>query len=106
MNLYSVWPYWALVVVILLLIRADPLFKVIDGATPEAGSRLGNIDGLRGFLALGVFGHHAVITHEYVRTGYLAGPASSFYMLLGQSGVGVVFPVSGFLFLGKLLHGH
>jgi len=59
-NPYSVWPYLVLLAVILLIFRLDRPFQAIDGAAAGSGERFAAIDGLRGLLAFGVFGHHAV----------------------------------------------
>jgi len=64
-----------------------------------------SIDGLRGFLAFGVFIHHACIWYAFLQTGAWAPPASRVYTHLGQSTVSLFFMITGFLFYGKLLDG-
>jgi peptidoglycan/LPS O-acetylase OafA/YrhL len=103
MSLYDLWPFLLIVTGVLLILRIDPIFAVIDGATSGAHDRFSAIDGLRGFLAFGVFGHHAVVTHEFLLTGVWEEPRSAFYSLLGQAGVSMFFAITGFLFWGKLL---
>jgi peptidoglycan/LPS O-acetylase OafA/YrhL len=66
-------------------------------------SRHASIDGLRGFLALGVFVFHLVVTYRYIQTGQWRVPTSGFYALLGPVGVSLFFMITGFLFWGKLL---
>lgn len=103
MNLYSIWAYLALLLVVLLVVSLDRPFAAIDARTPPSHERYPAIDGLRGFLAFGVFGHHAVVTHEYITTGIWRAPPSGFYSMLGEVGVALFFAVTGFLFWGKLL---
>jgi len=102
-NLYSIWPYFALLLAVLVIIRLDRPFAAIDARTPPSHDRYPSIDGLRGFLAFGVFGHHAVVMHEYLTTGIWRAPPSDFYRMLGEVGVALFFAVTGFLFWGKLL---
>jgi peptidoglycan/LPS O-acetylase OafA/YrhL len=66
-------------------------------------SRYASIDGLRGYLALLVFVHHAAIWYGYQRTGVWKAPPSNFYNNLGQAGVALFFSVTGFLFFDKLI---
>ena len=67
------------------------------------GGRVATLDGLRGFLALAVFFHHAAIYHPYIADGRWLPPASRFHAMLGQAGVALFFMITGFLFWGKLL---
>lgn len=62
------------------------------------------IDGLRGFLAFGVFVYHASIWYSFVKTGVWTVPESRFFTHLGQSTVSLFFMITGFLFYGKLLN--
>lgn len=103
MTLYDLWPFLLITTGVLLILRIDPIFGVIDGAASGTQDRFSTIDGLRGFLAFGVFGHHAVVTHEFLLTGVWEEPPSAFYSLLGQAGVSLFFAITGFLFWGKLL---
>lgn len=65
--------------------------------------RNASIDGLRGFLALFVFLHHAVLWHDYLKSGKWQLPPSYFYIHLGQSSVALFFMITAFLFSSKLL---
>ena len=67
---------------------------------------MGCLDGLRGFLALGVFLYHCVIWHYYIFTGVWRIPYSSFYLLTGHIGVAIFFMITGFLFWHKLWDTH
>jgi peptidoglycan/LPS O-acetylase OafA/YrhL len=71
----------------------------------DAPGRFAAIDGLRGHLAFGVFLHHGVIWHGWLRTGTWVQPPSVFFTQLGQSSVAVFFMVTAFLFTAKLLDG-
>jgi len=69
-------------------------------------SRFASIDGLRGYLAFGVFVHHSIITWIFLRTGVIDFPPSNFYSQLGQGSVALFFMITGFLFWDRLLtHG-
>lgn len=99
-GLYDLWP--AFVVVALLWPLAGlPLFQRVGFESTAA--RVRAIDGMRGYLALAVALHHAVIYHEFLTTGAWKYPPSAFYGLLGQMGVSFFFIISAYLFWGKLL---
>ena len=67
-----------------------------------ATSRFECIDGLRGFLALGVFGVHAVNMYTLHAHGrWSAG--SPFYSDASGAGVGLFFMITGFLFWLRVL---
>ncbi|MBW4691883.1 MAG: acyltransferase [Lyngbya sp. HA4199-MV5] len=61
------------------------------------------LDGLRGFLALGVFFHHAVISYQYFQIGIWKTTPSSVYAFLGQGAVAFFFMITGFLFWSKMI---
>ena len=66
-------------------------------------TRFGCIDGLRGYLALGVFIHHFVITFAWKTTGAWVSPAEGYFNNFGNAGVAVFFMITGFLFVRKIL---
>ena len=70
----------------------------------EAGKRCEMLDGLRGFLALGVFLHHAQVTQHWLRCGEW-GALGSFNLHLGRDAVALFFMITGFLFWGKAIRG-
>jgi len=72
-------------------------------ALPAGEGRFATIDGLRGYLALGVYLHHATIWHAYLRTGAWVAPASSLLNHLGRSSVGLFFMITAFLFTDRIL---
>lgn len=61
------------------------------------------LDGLRGFLALGVFFHHAVVNYQYFQTGSWQTAPSNVYAFLGQGAVAFFFMITGFLFWSKII---
>ena len=71
---------------------------------PSSTGRFASIDGLRGYLAFGVFLHHAATWYFFARTGSWASPPSHLYTHLGHSGVALFFMITGFLFFTKLLN--
>lgn len=82
--------------VLLHLVRLWLKVDVVAGHSPT-------IDGLRGFLAFGVFLHHASIWFHFLKTGAWVAPESRLYTHLGQSTVLLFFMITGFLFYGKVL---
>jgi hypothetical protein len=79
-----------------------PLFGSIDSAATPRTRRV-PIDGLRGFLALGVFVFHLPVTHRYVGTGVGAPPDSAFNAGLAPVGVSLSFMITGVLFWARML---
>ncbi|MBA3681950.1 MAG: acyltransferase [Bacteroidetes bacterium] len=68
-----------------------------------APGRFETIDGLRGFLALGVFIHHSCVWQKYSQTGLWEGPSTYLMIHFGQSCVIFFFMITSFLFVSKLL---
>jgi len=100
MTIYSVWPTFACLVVIVLLTRL-PVFDRV-GFKSNA-PRVNVIDGARGFLALSVALHHSVIYYHFIRTGEWVAPPSRFYTLAGQLSVACFFTITGYLFWRKIV---
>jgi peptidoglycan/LPS O-acetylase OafA/YrhL len=98
----SIWPTLVCMAV-LLAIAALPIFAVADTPPTPHANRARNLDGLRGFLAFGVFFHHQAIYVRFLHDGVVALPPSSFYVLIGQAGVAVFFMITGYLFWAQLL---
>lgn len=72
-------------------------------APRERADRFASIDGLRGYLALFVFLHHACIWYFYLHSGQWQVPPSNLYTHLGQASVALFFMITGFLFFGRIL---
>lgn len=102
MDLFSPWYFAAILCIAMLLVLPKRLFSCLDNPVP--GGRLETLDGLRGILALAVFGHHVAIMHGYLKTGIWQLPTSGFYTMLGQMGVSFFFMITGYLFWGRLLN--
>lgn len=95
-------PFFALIVFLIAYITAYLInlkYKLNNGT-----SRYENIDGLRGFLALGVFIHHSSIWFQYIQIGVWKLPKSNLYTHLGQTSVTFFFMITSFLFVSKLLN--
>lgn len=67
-------------------------------------SRNLSIDGLRGFLAVGVFINHSSVWYRYLHTGDWVHAASNFYNQLGSACVALFFMITSYLFVNKLLN--
>jgi peptidoglycan/LPS O-acetylase OafA/YrhL len=93
--------YLLAIVAAALLLRAVP--KIARHLRHTGESRFASIDGLRGYLAFGVFVHHSIITWIFLRTGVIGFPPSNFYSQLGQGSVALFFMITGFLFWNRLL---
>ncbi len=91
-------------ILVFIAFIATPLFASADRSWHQHSKRTSTIDGLRGFLAIGVFFHHALIYHRYLQDGIWAVPSSNFYTELGESGVMLFFMITGFLFWGKVIN--
>jgi peptidoglycan/LPS O-acetylase OafA/YrhL len=83
------------------IVRSSDYFAKL--VAPDGAARFRALDGLRGFLACGVFVHHAAVTYALYRTGTWDVPRSRLYAFLGGDGVNVFFIVTGFLFWSKAL---
>ncbi|MFL6514209.1 MAG: acyltransferase family protein [Chthoniobacterales bacterium] len=80
------------------------ILSKIFGAPPSSG-RFASIDGLRGYLAFGVFTHHGAVWYDFLHTGEWRLPSSFIYTNLGQASVVLFFMITGFLFCTKVLRG-
>jgi peptidoglycan/LPS O-acetylase OafA/YrhL len=101
LGYYSIWP--ALACLALLLAAASVLpFGSVDIPAGRR-QRISVLDGLRGFLALGVFFHHAAIYHRYILDGVWARPPSAVFVLFGQVGVALFFMITGYLFWSRTI---
>ncbi|MET1077535.1 MAG: acyltransferase [Pseudomonas sp.] len=107
MSQWILHPLLAVAVYALALLCASLLLRCMPAIARSLDSngsaRFASIDGLRGYLALGVFIHHAVITWFYLDSGQLAVPPSNFYAQIGVTSVALFFMITGFLFWHRLL---
>jgi peptidoglycan/LPS O-acetylase OafA/YrhL len=101
-SFYSVWPFFVELAAAMLLI-ATPLFAAADAPPSPHPRRLKTLDGLRGFLALGVFFHHVAVYHRYLIDGAWISPPAIFYACLGKICVLFFFMITGYLFWSRLI---
>ena len=102
MNVYTPAGYFVVIAAMLLLIRL-PAFASADHKWHISSSRTSTIDGLRGYLAVGVFIHHGIIYYQYLTEGVWDNPPSSLYTQLGAMNVSLFFMITGYLFWGKII---
>lgn len=102
MNIYTPIGYFFVLVSVLLFMKL-PVFSAADTKWHTNASRTMTIDGLRGYLAVGVFIHHAVIYYRYLTERIWDNPASSLYTQLGSINVSLFFMITGYLFWGKII---
>ncbi len=105
MSVASLWFPLAIVALSLALAaaiaRSSPWYRRLLGGPPS--HRFPAIDGLRGFLALGVFFTHVMDTRGYYTTGRWDASFAPFYVVSGQAGVSLFFMITGFLFWSRAL---
>ncbi len=99
--MYPLNPFFC-IIIFAIAISTAYLFKKIYNINEPSG-RYETIDGLRGFLAIGVFIHHTTIWHRYLQNGVWDVPKSNLYTLLGQGSVSLFFMITSFLFVSKIL---
>lgn len=102
MDIYSPFGFFFTVCLVLAVLGL-PLFSAADQKWHVTSSRTETLDGLRGYLALGVFIHHAVIYYKSLKFGVWDNPPSVLYTQLGPVGVSLFFMITGFLFWGKAI---
>jgi peptidoglycan/LPS O-acetylase OafA/YrhL len=103
-DIYRPW-YIIPVFVMLLWLFSTRHFRFLDEPPTLNERRSTTVDGLRGFLALGVFLAHSSGYATYLTTGYWGGGPSLFFNLLGSTGVALFFIITSYLFWGKAIAG-
>jgi peptidoglycan/LPS O-acetylase OafA/YrhL len=93
-----------LLIAVALFVFRLPAFSMLDEGSASS-ARAKGLDGLRGFLALGVFFHHLDFMSVYAATGVWAPHPSAFFNFLGRGTVWMFFMITGYLFWGKLIRG-
>ena len=86
-----------------LIVKHSAFYQQIVQKADQAQYK--TLDGLRGFLALGVFFHHAVVNYQYFQIGTWQVAPSNFYTFAGQGAVAFFFMITGFLFWSKIISG-
>ena len=98
---------WALMAYALAVVTSGLLlryFPALQRHLSHPGqSRYASVDGLRGYLAFGVFVHHMAIIWVFLHTGVFNVPESTFYAQIGLASVALFFMITGFLFWGRLM---
>jgi peptidoglycan/LPS O-acetylase OafA/YrhL len=103
-DIYRPW-YVIPVIAMLLWLFSTRHFAFLDEPSAQNERRSTTVDGLRGFLALGVFFAHSSGYALYVTTGYWGAGPSAFFDLLGSTGVALFFTITSYLFWGKAIAG-
>ena len=104
--MYNLIPYMTLSILFIciawLLLKTSHFYKTQSNIHSQ--TKFETIDGLRGFLALGVFFHHAAISQQYFRTGSWAITEEyPLYHFAAKGGVSLFFMITGFLFWTKVI---
>src|SRR5690349_10423474 len=81
--------------------RRVPFYSRLLAAS--TGSRYAMIDGLRGYLAIGVMLHHVTCNWSYYVNGRWGPSMSGVFNGLAPLGVSEFFLITGFLFWGKAI---
>jgi peptidoglycan/LPS O-acetylase OafA/YrhL len=106
-NLNSPWPFVVINLVCLalgsMIVLGSPFYR--QHVYDQRHGRTEMIDGLRGWLALGVFFHHVMATFFFRTQGIWDAAPAHFYELTGQVGVSLFFMITGFLFWGRVVRG-
>lgn len=104
MSLSNPLPFFAICAISLAVASAIALASgFYRERLAESGGRFEAIDGLRGFLALGVLGGHAVNMYSLYTSAVWGGGLAPFYSRAATAGVAVFFMITGFLFWLRLL---
>jgi len=90
-------------IITFLLACLTSYFIIRNGKTEVEVRKYEMIDGLRGFLAIGVFIHHSSIWYAYIHTNEWEAPDSNFYNQAGQTSVAFFFMITSFLFVSKMI---
>ena len=98
-------PWFAICALSLAIGAAVTLFSSFYRArlAESAAGRFETLDGLRGVLARGVFGVHAVNMYTWHADGVWAAGSAPFYLFAAKTGVALFFMITGFLFWLRVL---
>ena len=102
MSYYNPLAYLVILYLLWLFVGARP-FALLDKPWHTVDTRASAIDGLRGFLATGVFLHHASIYYKYLTQQSWETPPSNMLTQFGQASVSLFFMITGFLFWRKAI---
>lgn len=107
MSIASLW-FPAIVTTLCLalgaaIVRESAWFRA--RLAEQSAHRYAALDGLRGFLALGVLFTHVMTTRGWYANGTWDASFAPFYVVTGQAGVSLFFVITGFLFWTRALQG-
>ena len=101
----SIIPYFVVMIAVVLLsavlVKIIPFYRKI--AEAETKERYEALDGLRGFLAIGVLFQHAIQNHTFFQTGVWQITDVRFYRFLGGEAVILFFITTSFLYWTKVI---
>lgn len=101
----SITPYFVIMTLVVVLaaflVRKISFYRKIVEA--ESSERYEALDGLRGFLAIGVFFQHAVQNYSFFQTGIWQITDVRFYRFLGGEAVILFFITTSFLYWTKVI---
>jgi peptidoglycan/LPS O-acetylase OafA/YrhL len=86
-----------------VLVRSTSFYRTLIDKEVSS-TRAHSIDGLRGYLALGVVFHHVVINYQYYQSGEWALTPSSLNTFLGRGSVAFFFMTTAYLFWSRALN--
>lgn len=85
-----------------IMVRRSRFYHALVSQEISA-QRFHSIDGLRGYLALGVLFHHVVINYHYYQTGTWELTPSRLNTFLGRGSVAWFFMITAFLFWNRAI---
>ncbi len=95
---------WPGAIALFVALLAALLSRKLFSAREPMGHNVA-LDGFRGYLAFGVFLHHAVVWSFYLRGAGWGRPPPGVYQELGLFCVDFFFMITAFLFVGELIDG-
>lgn len=90
-------------IIVIFLTSFLTIYFLRKDENPTINSRFVSIDGLRGFLGVSVYIHHAYFWHQYLKSKQWSNSGNYIYNQLGQTSVSLFFMITGFLFLNKII---
>jgi peptidoglycan/LPS O-acetylase OafA/YrhL len=102
-------PHWGVALTAVCFALAYGAARLIPFYGREAArlmtSRIGRLDGLRGFLAFGVVVTHMLSFHGWYAYHHWDWPPSKLYTFCGDAAVALFFMITGFLFWKRAIDG-